>query len=113
MSTSLIRSRAIIAQALDHQTWQQINDGAVLQEDGVIAAVGTYADLRKRYPNTAVIGSGNEIMLPGFVNGHHHVGLTRCSSARPTCRWNCGFNHPHGDAQSQHLFSTRSIRRSR
>jgi len=90
MSTSLIRSRAIIAQALDRQTWQQIDDGAVLQEDGVIAAVGTYADLRKRYPNTAVIGSGDEIMLPGFVNGHHHVGLTRCSSARPTCRWNCG-----------------------
>jgi len=32
MSISLIRSRAIIAQALDRQTWQQIDDGAVLQE---------------------------------------------------------------------------------
>src|ERR1700720_1730574 len=83
MSTSLVRSRAIIAQALDRQTWQQIDDGAVLQEDGVIAAVGTYADLRKRYPNTAVIGSGNEIMLPGFVNGHHHVGLTPVQLGSP------------------------------
>jgi cytosine/adenosine deaminase-related metal-dependent hydrolase len=83
MSTSLIRSRAIIAQALDRQTWQQIDDGAVLQEDGVIAAVGTYADLRKRYPNTAVIGSGDEIMLPGFVNGHHHVGLTPVQLGSP------------------------------
>ena len=84
MSTSLVRSRAIIAQALDRQTWQQIfDDGAVLQKVGVIAAVGTYADLRKRYPNTAVIGSGNEIMLPGFVNGHHHVGLTPVQLGSP------------------------------
>src|SRR3954465_2407078 len=83
MSTSLIRSRAIIARAIDRQSWEQIDDGAVLQEDGVIAAVGTYADLSKRYPNTAVIGSGNEIMLPGFVNGHHHVGLTPVQLGSP------------------------------
>ena len=43
MSTSLIRSRAIIARAIDRQSWEQIDDGAVLQEDGVITAVGTYA----------------------------------------------------------------------
>jgi cytosine/adenosine deaminase-related metal-dependent hydrolase len=83
MSTSLIRSRAIIARAIDRQSWEQIDDGAVLQEDGVIAAVGTYADLSKRYPNTTVIGSGNEIMLPGFVNGHHHVGLTPVQLGSP------------------------------
>src|SRR3979411_549457 len=83
MSTSLIRSRAVIARALDRQKWEQIDDGAVLQEDGVIAEVGTYADMRKRYPNTTVIGSGNEIMLPGFVNGHHHVGLTPVQLGSP------------------------------
>jgi 5-methylthioadenosine/S-adenosylhomocysteine deaminase len=83
MSTSLVRSRAIIARAIDRQSWEQIDDGAVLQEDGVIAAVGTYADLSKRYPNTTVIGSGNEIMLPGFVNGHHHVGLTPVQLGSP------------------------------
>src|SRR6266496_3263501 len=83
MSTSLIRSRAIIARAIDRQSWEQIDDGAVLQEDGVIAAVGTYADLSKRYPNTTVVGSGNEILLPGFVNGHHHVGLTPVQLGSP------------------------------
>ena len=83
MSTSLIRSRAIIARAIDRQNWEQIDDGAVLQEDGVIAAVGTYTDLSKRYPNATVIGSGNEIMLPGFVNGHHHVGLTPMQLGSP------------------------------
>src|SRR5258706_13286954 len=91
MSTSLVRSRAIIARAIDRQSWEQIDDGAVLQEDGVIAAVGTYADLRKRYPNTAVIGSGNEIMLPGFVNGHHHVGLTPVQLGSPDRPLELGF----------------------
>src|ERR1700730_15954722 len=83
MSTSLVRSRAIIARAIDRQSWEQIDDGAVLQEDGVIAAVGTYADLSKRYPNTTVIGSGNEILVPGFVNGHHHIGLTPVQLGSP------------------------------
>ena len=27
-------------------------------------------------PTAPVIGSGKEVLLPGFVNGHHHVGLT-------------------------------------
>ena len=30
-----------------------------------------------------MIGSGNEIMLPGFVNGHHHVGLTPVQLGSP------------------------------
>src|SRR3982074_3975789 len=83
MSTSLIRSRAIIARAIDRQSWEQIDDGAVLQEDGVIAAVGTYADLSKRYPSTTVIGSGNESMLPGFVNGHPPGGRTPVQLGSP------------------------------
>ncbi len=37
----------------------------------------------KPIPNTAVIGTGNEILLPGFVNGHHHVGLTPVQLGSP------------------------------
>jgi len=60
-------------------------------------------DLRKRYPNTAVIGSGNEIMLPWLVNGHHHVGLTPVQLGSPDMPLELWFHHPHGDAQSSHL----------
>ena len=42
MSASLIRSRAMITHALDRHRWNEIADGAVLQEDGTITAVGTY-----------------------------------------------------------------------
>jgi 5-methylthioadenosine/S-adenosylhomocysteine deaminase len=83
MTASLIRSRAMITRAVDRQTWEEISDGAVLQEDGVIQAVGTYADLKSRHPGVPVVGSGNEILVPGFVNGHHHVGLTPVQLGSP------------------------------
>ena len=83
MPTSLIRSRATITGVKDRFTWNEIKDGAVLQEDGVIAAVGTYDDLHRKHPTVPVIGTGKEILLPGFVNGHHHVGLTPVQLGSP------------------------------
>lgn len=76
MSSSLIRSHTLISRAIDRNLWEQIDDGAVLQENGIVVAVGAYEELTKRYPNTPVVGSGNEVVLPGFVNAHHHIGLT-------------------------------------
>src|ERR1700722_6943890 len=83
MATSLIRSRAAITGVKDRFTWNEIKDGAVLQEDGVIVAVDTYDELHRKYPAAPVIGTGNEILLPGFVNGHHHVGLTPVQLGSP------------------------------
>jgi 5-methylthioadenosine/S-adenosylhomocysteine deaminase len=83
MSASLIRSRALVTHAIDRHRWNEITDGAVLQEDGAIVEIGTYRDLSRRHPNVAVIGSGNEVMLPGFVNGHHHIGLTPVQLGSP------------------------------
>jgi len=83
MTASLIRSRALITRSIDRERVEEIPGGAVLQEDGVIAAVGTFDDLRKRYPHTAVVGTGREILIPGFVNGHHHVGLTPVQLGSP------------------------------
>jgi 5-methylthioadenosine/S-adenosylhomocysteine deaminase len=83
MSVSLIRSRAMIAQALDRHRWEEIADGAVLQEDGTIVAIGSFADLQARHPTVRVIGTGNEILMPGLINGHHHVGLTPVQLGSP------------------------------
>jgi cytosine/adenosine deaminase-related metal-dependent hydrolase len=79
----LVRSRAAITRSLDRHRWEEIADGAVLQEDGVIQEVGRYEDLARRFPDVPVLGSGNEILLPGFVNGHHHVGLTPVQLGSP------------------------------
>src|ERR1700757_3605920 len=73
----------MVTHAIDRHRWNEITDGAVLQEDGAIVEVGTYRDLSRRHPNIAVIGSGNEVLLPGFVNGHHHIGLTPVQLGSP------------------------------
>ena len=83
MAASLIRSRAMVTHATDRHGWNEIADGAVVVEDGTIAALGTFADLHRRHPDLPVIGSGNEILLPGFINGHHHVGLTPVQLGSP------------------------------
>ena len=83
MSASLIRSRSMITKTLGRTSWEEIADGAVLQRDGIIEAVGTFADLRAAHPQVPVLGSGREVMLPGFVNGHHHIGLTPVQLGSP------------------------------
>src|SRR3954454_2617820 len=83
MSASVIRSRAMVTHAIDRSRWNEITDGAVLQEDGRIVEIGTYQELSRKHPNLPVVGSGNEVILPGFVNGHHHIGLTPVQLGSP------------------------------
>lgn len=83
MPASLTRSRALITHAIDRNSWNEIPGGGVLQEDGIITAIGTFAELSAKHPDVPVIGTGEEILLPGFINGHHHVGLTPVQLGSP------------------------------
>lgn len=76
MPSSLIRGKYVICKALDRDTVELIDDGAVFQQDGKIVEIGTYEDLAAKYQPDQVVGSPNHVVLPGFVNCHHHVGLT-------------------------------------
>ncbi len=76
LPATLIRSRSTITRVAGRHAVEELPGGAVLQEGGVIVAVGTFEDLARRYPDAPVIGTGRDILIPGFVNGHHHVGLT-------------------------------------
>lgn len=51
--------------------------GAVLVEDGRIAAVGTLADLRAAHPAVAVKKLDDAVLMPGLVNAHAHSGFLR------------------------------------
>ncbi|MER8471474.1 amidohydrolase [Mesorhizobium sp. M1328] len=51
--------------------------GAVLVEDGRIAAVSALAALRAAYPAVAVKKLDNAVLLPGLVNAHAHSGFLR------------------------------------
>ena len=51
-------------------------EGAVVVAGDTIVAVGPRADLEVRYKAARVIEAKNELVLPGFVNGHTHVPMT-------------------------------------
>jgi len=60
-----------IEEASQHET-----HGAVLVEDGVIAAVGTADALRHMHPDADVTDMGNAVISPGFVDAHVHYPQT-------------------------------------
>lgn len=49
-----------------------VADGAVVCDGGTIAAVGSWAALREAYPDAEVVGGEGIIVVPGFINAHHH-----------------------------------------
>jgi len=83
LSSSIVRGKYVITRALDRHKWEEINDGAVLQRDGIIAAIGSFSELRRANLDLPVIGTGEEVLLPGFVNSHHHIGLTPVQLGSP------------------------------
>src|SRR5262245_62094997 len=76
MASSLIRGKYVVAKVASRHDAEVIADGAVFQRDGVIVDVGSYAVLAARHQADEVLGSPDHVVVPGFVNGHHHVGLT-------------------------------------
>jgi cytosine/adenosine deaminase-related metal-dependent hydrolase len=60
-----------------------IADGAVKFRDGVIETVGKFAELSRKHPELTVLGDRNAVIAPGFVNSHHHVGLTPLQLGSP------------------------------
>ena len=76
MASTLVRGKYVICKTLDRTAVEMIEDGAVFQQDGQIVEVGTYSQLAQKYNPDQVVGSPHHVVMPGFVNSHHHVGLT-------------------------------------
>jgi 5-methylthioadenosine/S-adenosylhomocysteine deaminase len=51
----------------------EIPDGAVAVADQLIAEVGTFAELSRKYPGAPVVGDIYGIVVPGFINAHTHM----------------------------------------
>ncbi|MEO0821475.1 MAG: amidohydrolase family protein [Pseudomonadota bacterium] len=83
MTASIVRGRHVITRTLCRHRWEQIDDGAVLVEAGKVRAIGPFAALRAAHPGLPVHGDGRQVVLPGFVNGHHHIGLTPVQLGSP------------------------------
>ena len=83
MTKTIAKARWIVTGLRDRLTPEMIENGAILHEDGVIIEVGPSADLIARHPDAVVTGSDSQIILPGFVNSHHHVGMTPLQLGSP------------------------------
>jgi 5-methylthioadenosine/S-adenosylhomocysteine deaminase len=76
MASSLIRGKYVVAKIVSRTEASVIPDGAVFQRDGTVVEVGPYADLAAWHRPDVTLGSSEHVVVPGFINGHHHVGLT-------------------------------------
>jgi 5-methylthioadenosine/S-adenosylhomocysteine deaminase len=76
MASSLIHGKYVICKVVSRTEAQVVEDGAVFQRDGTIIDIGPYQDLAAKHQPDEVLGSDAHVVMPGFVNSHHHVGLT-------------------------------------
>ncbi|CAL76901.1 Putative amidohydrolase family protein [Bradyrhizobium sp. ORS 278] len=83
MAEVLVGAKWVVSGIQDRHTPDVIEDGAVLAREGVIVAVGPFAELEKLAPQASVTRHPHHVMLPGFVNSHHHVGLTPLQLGSP------------------------------
>ena len=83
MTTTLVKGRTVIRGVDGDGNAEQIDDGAVLVRDGVIAAVGEAGALAEGADGADIIGGDEFVVFPGLVNAHHHVGLTPLQMGSP------------------------------
>lgn len=80
--TIIVRGQTLLTARPDG-TVDELQDAGVVLDGSLIAAVLPYDGSVRLYPDAQVIGDGRDVILPGFVNAHHHVGLTPLQLGSP------------------------------
>lgn len=83
MASKIVSARYIVTGMNDQYLPQVVENGAVLSHGGVIQAVGDLEQMQKLAPRAEITLYPNHVMLPGFVNAHHHIGLTPLQAGSP------------------------------
>jgi aminodeoxyfutalosine deaminase len=61
-----------------------IPDGAVVADGDTLIGVGTYRDLKARFPSgSLLVDHGDDALMPAVVNGHTHLELTALEGSIP------------------------------
>lgn len=79
----IVRGRHVLAGVGPDGTPDLVADGGVLVRGGAVARVGPFGELAAANPGASVLGTGREMVVPGLVNAHHHVGLTPVQLGSP------------------------------
>ncbi len=83
MTVSLVSARWIVTGVADRHTPVIHSDAALAHDNGRVIAVGPAAQMRAAYPGASETRYPQHMMLPGFVNSHHHVGMTPLQLGSP------------------------------
>ncbi|MBC7499040.1 MAG: amidohydrolase family protein [Herminiimonas sp.] len=83
MKETIYKAKWIVTGVRNRYEADVIENGALLQRDGKIMDIGRFDDIAARHPDADVYGSDVHMMLPGFVNSHHHVGMTPLQMGSP------------------------------
>ncbi len=83
MTVAVISAHWIVTSVADRHTPRILSDAALAHEHGRVVAVGPAAEIRSAYPTALETRYPQHMMLPGFVNSHHHVGLTPLQLGSP------------------------------
>ncbi len=60
-----------------------IKDGAVLIRNGMIEKVGAETEIRPSAPEAEYVDAGGRLIMPGFINAHHHLYSTFARGLAP------------------------------
>ncbi|MGE2835815.1 amidohydrolase family protein [Mycobacterium sp. SMC-4] len=82
MPTILI-PRAVITADPATRDVSCISEQAVVVDGGIIAEVGPARAVCEKYPEVTPLRFQNSLLTPGFVNGHHHLGVTPVQLGSP------------------------------
>src|ERR1700693_3840737 len=83
MKQSIFKAKWIVRGVINRDQADILENGALLQRDGKIVDIGPLAEIEERYPGVEIFGNDDQIILPGFVNAHHHVGITPLQMGSP------------------------------
>ncbi len=81
MSSDLIIGNGLVATLGEAN--RLIKGGAVLIRDGRIEAVGKEAEIKPLAPKAEYVDAGGRLIMPGFVNAHHHLYSTFARGLAP------------------------------
>ncbi len=82
-AVQLVRAPWVVTGVRDRFTPEVLTDAAVAYAGARITDVDDFKTLSARYPEAPVTHFPRHMLLPGFVNSHHHMGLTPLALGSP------------------------------
>jgi cytosine/adenosine deaminase-related metal-dependent hydrolase len=83
LTLSLVHGGHLLEGFLSDDEAQLHADAAIAVAEGVVQALGPFAELRRMHPDARLVGSAGCVVMPGLINAHHHVGLTPLQLGSP------------------------------